>query len=245
MKSFAVLGIAFGATLLGSMSGGSSSAITTPAWLALGVPLPTAVATDKLAAAIWTLFGARNYLRRRAIDWPLLMGMMVLGLAGAWFGAALTVRIDPAVLKRVVGAIIILCLAVMIVRPSLGAEAGPPRASRLAVGACAIPMGFYEGMLGSGNSLVASLLFCVGRGYDLVGALGHYYVLAFAWCALAAVSYIGQGYGDVALMLPATIGSSLGGYLGSRVASERGSRFVRTVFVVAGSLLGLKLLLGL
>ena len=47
---------------------GEASAITTPAWLALGVPLPAAVATDKLAGAVWTLFGARNYLRRRIVD---------------------------------------------------------------------------------------------------------------------------------------------------------------------------------
>lgn len=100
-------------------------------------------------------------------------------------------------------------------------------------------------MLGSGNSLVASLLFCVGRGYDLISALGHDYVLAFAWCALAAASYIGLGCGDVGSMVPATLGSCAGGNLGFRVARERGSGFVRTVFVVAGSLLGLKLLLGL
>jgi uncharacterized membrane protein YfcA len=106
-------------------------------------------------------------------------------------------------------------------------------------------MGFYEGMLGSGNSLAASLLFCVGRGYDLISALGHYYVLAFAWCALAAASCMGLGYGDVGLRVPAALGSCAGGYLGSRVAGERGSGFVRTVFVAAGSLLGLKLLLGL
>ena len=124
-------------------------------------------------------------------------------------------------------------------------QPGLPKVSKLTVGAWALPMGFYEGMLGSGNSLVASLLFCVGRGYDLITALGHYYLLAFTWCALAAAAYIGQGHYDVGLMVPATVGSCVGGYLGSRVAGERGSRFVRTVFVVAGAFLGLKLLLGL
>ncbi len=68
MRALLVLVIA--AALLGSTSGGSASALTTPAWLAMGVPLPTAVATDKLAGALWTLLGARNYLagRRRHTD---------------------------------------------------------------------------------------------------------------------------------------------------------------------------------
>ena len=243
-RELLVLLIAFGAALLGGMSGGSASALTTPAWLAMGVPLPTAVATDKLAGACWTLFAARNFLARRAVDWRLLSGMTVLGLIGAWFGALVTVRLDPALLKRGVGGAILLLLFVMLLRPRLGAAPGPARLSRPAAGVFALPLGFYEGMLGAGNSLVATLLFCWGRGYDLIGALGHYYLLAFSWCALAAASYIGHGYADVALMIPATVGSCAGGYLGSRIASQKGTGFVRGLFVVAGSALGLKLLLG-
>jgi uncharacterized membrane protein YfcA len=244
-RALLVLGIAFLAALLGGVSGGSASAITTPAWLALGVPLPTAVATDKLAGACWTLLGARNYLRHREIDCPLLLGMGLLGLAGAWFGTLATVRLDPALLKPVVGGIILVLLAAMLLRPLLGVEPGTPRLGRRAVVAAALPMGFYEGLLGSGNSLVATLLFCWGRGYDLLRALGHYYVLAFAWCALAAVSYLARGFGDAALMLPATFGSCAGGYLGSHLASRQGSGFVRGLFVLVGAVLGVKLLLGL
>lgn len=244
MRPLLVLGIAFAGALLGSMSGGSSSALTMPAWLALGVPLPTAVATDKLAGSFWTLLGARNYLRGRTVDWRLVAGMLMTGLVAAWFGAALTVRLDPILLKRFVGGMILLLIGVMLRSPRLGAVAQEPHLSRPAMSAAAVPVGFYEGLLGSGNSLVASLLFCWGRGYDLLGALGHYYILAFAWSGLAAVSYISHGYYNVALMVPATIGSSLGGYLGSRVASLKGTAFVRGLFVVVGGALGLKLLLG-
>jgi uncharacterized membrane protein YfcA len=244
VKSLLVLAIAFTASLLGSMSGGSASALSTPAWLALGVPLPTAIATDKVAAAFWTLLGARNLLRQRMVDWPLLVGMGGIGLIGAWFGARATLTLDPGPLKRFAGGIILALVAVLLARPQLGAEPAAPRVSRRLIGACGLPLGFYEGMLGSGNSLVASLLFSAGRGYDLIRALGHYYVLAFAWCALAAAIYIGHGNYDLALMLPATLGSGAGGYLGSRIASARGTGFVRVLFAAAGVGFGLKLLLG-
>jgi uncharacterized protein len=244
-RELLVLFIAFGAALLGSMSGGSASALTTPAWLAMGVPLPTAVATDKLAGACWTLLGARNFLARRSVDWRLLAGMTGLGLVGAWFGALVTVKLDPELLKRVVGGAILLLVFVLLLRPRLGAAPGPARLSRPATGIFALPLGFYEGMLGAGNSLVATMLLCWARGHDLIGALGHYYVLAFSWCALAAASYIGHGYADIALMVPATAGSCAGGYLGSRIATQRGTGFVRGLFVVVGSGLGLKLLVGL
>jgi uncharacterized membrane protein YfcA len=245
MKSLLVLVIAFSAALLASLSGGSASALTIPAWLAMGVPLPTAVATDKLAAALWTLLGARNYLRGRAVDRRLLAGMLAVGLAGAVLGTMVTVRIDPVALKRFAGGMILVLIAILLARPRLGAQPGVPRAPRWVLTAGALPLGFYEGMLGSGNGIVATLLFCWGRGYDVIGALGHYCVLAFAWCALAAGLYIGHGYHDAALMLPATVGACSGGWLGSRIASLRGAGFVRGLFAIAGTALGLKLLLGL
>ena len=136
-------------------------------------------------------------------------------------------------------------IVVMLLRPRIGTHPGNPHLSRPAIGVFALPLGFYEGMLGSGNSLAATLLFCWGRGYDLISALGHYYVLAFFWCALAAASYIAHGYHDLGLMVPAVLGSCSGGYLGSRVARARGAGFVRGLFLVVGSALGLKLALGL
>jgi len=117
--------IAFVAALLGSMSGGSASALTTPAWLAMGVPLPTAVATDKLAGALWTLLGARNYLAGRSVDWRLLAGMISLGLIGAWFGALVIVRLDPEILKRVVGGLILLLIAAMLLLLDLAPNPAP------------------------------------------------------------------------------------------------------------------------
>ena len=243
-RSGLVLLIAFSAALLGGMSGGSASALTTPAWLAMGVPLPTAVGTDKLAGACWTLLGARNFLAGRPVDWTLLGGMTLLGLLGAWAGTAVTLTVDPGLLQRVVGGLILVLLFVMVPQPQVGAAPGPPRLSRPATGAFALPLGFYEGMLGSGNSLAATLVFSAGRGYDLIGALGHYYILAFAWCAFAAAAYASRGLFDLSLAVPAMIGSCAGGFLGSRLARRRGTGFVRGLFVTAGTILGLKLLLG-
>src|ERR1044072_2011049 len=107
MRSLLVLSIAFGASLLASLSGRSASALTHPARLAMGVPLPTAGATDKLAGALWTLLGARNYLRGRAVDRRLLAGMLAVGLAGAALGTLVPVRVDPVTLKRFAGGIIL------------------------------------------------------------------------------------------------------------------------------------------
>lgn len=236
--------IAFASTLLGSISGGSSSLLTTPSWVALGYSLPLAVASDKLAGALWTLVGARNYLRRRAVDWRLVVGMAATGIATAYLGTRVTTGVDPNRLKPVVGALIVLAVLVVAARPRFGTVPGPERLSRRSTIVAALPLGFYEGLLGSGNSILATLLLSTGRGFDLLRALGHYYLVASAWCGFAAAAYWAQGFFEPALAVPAAAGAIAGGYLGSRIGNRFGVRIVRGIFIVAGLLLGSKLLLG-
>jgi uncharacterized membrane protein YfcA len=239
-----VFGVAFASTLLGSMSGGSSSLLTTPSWLALGFPLPTAVGADKIAGTVWTLLGARNYLRDRAVDAKLVAGMIAVGVVGAFFGTLVTTAVDPAVLRRVVGGLIVGAVILVLARPAVGRVERPARLSRAAMSAAALPFGFYEGLLGSGNSIAMTLLLAGGRGFDLLSALGHYYLIAAAWCGFAAAAYFFHGDQRAALAVPAALGAMAGGYLGSRIGSRQGVGFVRVVFVLAGLGLGLKLLMG-
>lgn len=243
-RPLVIAATAFGATLLGSMSGGSSSLLTTPAWVTLGFSLPAAVAADKVAGTFWTLVGARNYLRGRPVDRPLLIAMIALGVLAAAGGAAFAAAVDPNRLRRLVGLAIVAVVGAVAFKPAIGASAGLPRLSRRAVAAAAVPLGFYEGVLGSGNTIATSVLLTAGRGFDLLTALGHYYAMASAWCAMAAVSYWRAGYLDPALAMPAAAGAIAGGYLGTRLATRFGSAVVRSIFIMAGLGLGFKLLLG-
>jgi uncharacterized membrane protein YfcA len=236
--------IAFGATLVVSMSGGSASIITTPAWLFLGVPLPVAIGSDKVAGAFWTLPAARNYLRGSTPDWRLLAPMGALGLAGAFAGTQVAVGVDPRVLRPAVGAMLLGLVAFAAFARPVGADECPPRLKRGWAALLGVPLGFYEGLLGSGNSVITSFALCGTRGFTLLRALGHYYVLAFAWCAFAAAVYVSGGWFDARLAIPSIAGSMLGGYAGSALGARAGLRIVRILFLTTGAAFGLRLLLG-
>lgn len=243
-RSALIAAVAFGATTLGALAGGSTSILTTPSWLALGFPLPAAIAADKLAGTFWTAVGSRNYLRGRPTDRGLIAAMTGLGVVAAIAGAGVTTTVDPARLTRVVGGVILAVVLVVALRPALGAGEGTGRWPRAAVIAGAVPLGFYEGLLGSGNSIAVPVWLALGLGMDLRRALGHYYAMASGWCATAAIAYFARGAFDVRLALPATAGAVAGGYLGSRLGRVVGPRVGRGIFLAAGSILGLKLLTG-
>jgi uncharacterized membrane protein YfcA len=235
-----VFAIAFGATLVASMSGGSASLVTTPAWLFLGVPLPVAIGSDKLAGACrpraTTCAGGR---RTGGCSCPWAR----LGLAGPFAGTRVAVGMDPRVLRPAVGAMLLGLVVLAFVRPA-GGEERPPRMGRGGAALLGVPLGFYEGLLGSGNSVITSSALCGTRGMGLLRALGHYYVLAFAWCTFAAAVYVHGGWFDARLGIPSVLGSVAGGYAGSAMGARAGQRVVRLLFLATGALFGLRLLLG-
>lgn len=240
MKTLAVMLIAFGASLLASLSGGSSSMITTPAWVALGAPFPVAVAADKVAGMFWTVSAARTYLTDLFVDRRLLLWMGVIGLAGAFAGAAIATMVDERILRRAAGAMILGALVLT------SGTVGPSdrRTKRDLSVPAAFPLGMYEAILGSGNGIITSALLTRTRGFDLPTALGHYYALAALWCALAAGVYFARGAFDWHLALPATLGAMAGGTLGARIGRKGGNRLIRPLFLAMGLILAARLLFG-
>ena len=239
-----IFSVAFLASLLSSMSGAGAAMITTPVWLSLGFPLPIAIASNQMNGAAWTLIAARNYLKGRLIDWPLIAFMVCFGLAGAWGGTLLVRSIDVRLLQRVIGIIIICLVAVVACNPSLGRAESAPRLPRGWTGVLALPLGCYEAFFGSGNGLFTSFLLSKARGFTLLTALGYYYVLAFTWNCFAVAVYTSAGLANGSLMVPSTAGSVLGAYLGSRLGRRHGHGLVRALFLTVGGVLGMKLALG-
>ena len=243
MQILLVFSVAFLASLLSSMSGAGASMLTTPVWLALGFPLPVAIASNQMNGAAWTLIAARNYLKGKAVDWPLIRVMVCFGLAGAWTGTVIVRGIDGLLLQRVIGVIIICLVVVVAFNPGLGRTESAPCLSRRQTGMLAFPLGCYESFFGAGNGLFTSLLLTKVRGLSLLTALGYYYLVAFAWNCFAVAIYTSAGLADSRLMIPSTAGSMLGAYFGSRLGRRKGHELVRILFLTVGGVLGLKLAL--
>jgi uncharacterized membrane protein YfcA len=241
----AIVAVAFGSTLISSMCGGGSNMISTPFWLMMGFPLPVAMATNTLSGAMWTLVAARNYLRGHEVDWRLIGSMAAAGLVGAYFGAQVVMHTDPKSMQRIIGVIILSLVAYTFFKKEFGIEKKEPTTSRLVTSLAGFPLGFYESFFGSGNSLITSAILTKTRGFKLLEALGYSYVMSFFWCLFASCMYGSGGNWKLSLIIPSVIGAVCGAYLGSHIGAKKGTKFVKSLFVAIGTVLGLKLLLGL
>lgn len=236
----------FVATFLSSMSGAGAGLIAVPVWFLLGMSYPVAMTVEIACSAVWVLPASYNYLHERKIDWGFLLIFGLIGTVGALIGAMTVAALDTPLVRVLIGAIILLLVGHTLLKKDMGLHEKrmTSRLRKAAAYPFAALLGFYEIVFGAGNAIAFSIVTFWTRGFDFMDALGNYYAVAFPWSLLALILLIHEGYFVPAFAIPAIIGSLIGGYMGSRLARYRGNTFIKTMFVLIGGVLGLKLLIG-
>ncbi len=234
------------ATSLSSMSGGGASVIAVPVMMWMGISFPLAMSVQKFSSIFWVLPASRNYLKDRVVNWNFLILFSALGLIGVYLGVITVVAVDKRTLELCIGILILLLVLYTLIRKNIGLqeERKPSKKHRFISYIFGPILGFYESVFGSGNGIMFAIVTFKTRGFDFINALGYYYSVAFPWEILAAGLYIYKGYFSWAVMVPCVIGSIIGGYIGSRYAKYKGNKFIKIMFVVVGTVLGIKLLIG-
>jgi len=242
-----ILVTSFIATALSSMSGGGASMINIPVMLALGIPFPLATAAQKTSSMFWVLPASSNYLKGRKIDWKFLIGFSAVGLVGVYLGTLVVLAINQRVAGVIIGLLILSLVAYVLFNKNVGlakTKVYSKLRQRVAY-VFALVLGFYESFFGSGNGILFSIVTFQTRGFDFIDALGYYYSVAFLWEILAVIVFVSKGYFSWTVMVPVVVGSLIGGYVGSRYGRYKGNKFIKIMFAVIGTVLGIKLLFGL
>ncbi len=212
---------------------GSGSLITLPVLILLGLPANVANGTNRVGVLIQNVVAVTTFARRGALPvrgsaWP-----VVAALAGAVIGAQLAVDIDEALMRRVIGILMLVMLAIMVARPERWLK---ERTDRTSVNPfIQVPVffaiGAYGGFVqaGVGIFLLAGLV--LGAGFNLVGAnaVKNLVVLVFTAAALVVFVLNDQVRWQYGLLLAA--GQGLGAWVAARMAVARGAKFVQWVLI--------------
>ncbi len=243
---FIILVVSIIATSLSSMSGGGASVINIPVLLSLGISFPLATAAQKISSIFWVLPASRNYLKDRKIDWKFLSIFSLIGLIGVYFGTLIVFSINQRTAGIIVGILILSLVIYVLLKKDVGLSEKKvySKLKQSVAYFFGLILGFYEGFFGSGNGILFSIVTLETKGFDFVDALGYYYSVVFPWEVLAIVMFLSKGYFSLEIMIPTIIGSLIGGYIGSRYAKYKGNKFIKIMFVIIGTILGVKLLFG-
>ncbi len=216
---------------------GGGGLIQLPALL-IGLPGAAPVqilATNKLASICGTTVSSTTYYRRVRPDPKTFGPLMLFAFAGSVLGALVASRIPRAAFEPIVLVALVVVGAWVLLNPRLGQESllrhtgHRHTATAMATG---VAVGFYDGALGPGTGS----FFVIG----LVGLLGYSFLEASAkarmanWATNLAALCVFVPQGAVLWQVGLAMGAAnvAGAYLGARTAVARGSRFVRTFFVL-------------
>ncbi len=246
----ALVGVFAGA--INTIAGGGSL-ITLPVMILLGLPAGVANGTNRVGVILQSAVATWQFKREGALNARMGLWLLLPTCLGALAGAMVSVELDEALFKRLIGVVMLIMLVVVIVRPKRWLEGkkddeDAPKTPKPTgkptwwQALTFLAVGFYGGFLqaGVGIFLLAALVLATGE--DLVRSNAIKAMLVCAFTVLPLAIFL---YNDMVQWVPGlalAAGSMLGAWLGTRLTVSWGPRFVRVVLILVVSISSTKLL---
>lgn len=217
---------------------GGGGLISTPFLLSIGMPVPYALGTNKMASAMGAAMSVFSFWRAGKINniaWKICLFSFIGSAIGAY-----VVYLLPAGLMKNIIVVMLVAVAVYTYRrkdwgdnPILKEVTPVIYIQAIAV---ALLLGFYDGFFGpgTGSFLIFAFLFL---GFDFVTAAGNAKVLNFMSGLGGIFSFAMSGtvVWDYGLIMG--IAMLLGAFCGARMAIKKGAAYVRPLYLLVTSLL--------
>ena len=226
---------------------GSGSVITLPALIFLGLPAGVANGTNRVAIVLQNVTALASFRRDRVLDARGALWLTIPAALGSFIGAHISLGLNEELMRRVVGAVMMVMLVVILLRPerwlhgTLRVMPGRPAWKHMLL---FFAIGMYGGFIQVGVGIFLLVALVLGLGYDLVraNAVKVAVVLGFTLVALGVFAANARVAWREGIVL--AIGSTAGAWVGARFAVERGVVWVRRLLVAivlfsAAQLLGL------
>jgi len=191
--------------------------------------------TNKLGSIFGTSAAALNYRRNIKTDPKLLLAMVLPAFIGSGSGSLLATQISTEQLKVAIVVMLVAVFAYTLARPDLGkveVRKGAAKRQRTVGAIAGLTIGFYDGFIGPGTGTLLMIVLVAALGFAFIGASAIAKVVNVA-TNFASILVFGIS-GSIMWVVGLAVGicNLAGGFIGSRVASRRGSDFVRKFYLV-------------
>lgn len=230
------------AGMLNTLAGGGSFIIL-PLLIGLGLSPGVANATSRLGVLANGSAAALTFARNKSLQTGLVARLAPPMCAGALLGAWLATRTDDALLRPVIGAVLLTWALALTIRPGrfLTPPEQPQPPGPLAY-ALSLLIGIYGGFLQAGVGFPLIALFVSILGHDLLRANAAKVALVFVYTLLVVAVFAAAGQVAWREALLLAVGMTLGGVLGARLQIRAGAPLVRWAVVVMVAVSGAAML---
>lgn len=213
---------------------GGGGLISLPAYLIAGVPVHTALGTNKLSSTMGTTIATVRYARDGFIPWRQAAACVLFALTGSTLGAKLTLLIPTRIFTMLMLVILPVTAVYVLRSANLAKEREPfsPTKTLLLSLPITLVVGVYDGFYGPGTGTFL-LLFLTGIAHmSLNKAAGLTKAINLATNVAALTVFLRSGVADLSLGLAAGCFGIVGNYLGAKMFVRKGAAWTRPLIVV-------------
>lgn len=231
--------------ILAALFGLGGGFLIVPTLNLLGVEIHHAVGTSSAAVVFTSLSSALAYSRQKRVHYKAGLLLASTAIIGAYIGAWMTSLLNPAQLKVIFGATLIL-VAIRIYRKKT-AEPSEVRLEDVRINYKFVPVGGFlagiaSGLLGVGGGII-NVPFLVWLGMPI-----HYAVATSSFAIVftatsGAIKHYMMGNVEIQWLVLLVPGLILGAQLGARIAKRTKASNLKKAFAVVLALLALRMIL--
>jgi uncharacterized protein len=219
------------AGLIDAIAGGGGL-ITIPVLLGMGLPPQAALGTNKLQASFGSCSAMFHFVKAGTVNLREALSGIIWTAVGAILGSYTVQQIDPGFLKRFIPFLLLMILCYTIFSPKLGAEEVHPRMKKGVFFVCfGLLLGFYDGFLGPGTGSFWVISIMLGLGFEMRKATGYTKVFNFVSNIVSLVIFIAGGHVVFLAGLLMGVGQACGARIGAKLVINKGTGFIRPVFI--------------
>jgi hypothetical protein len=223
---------AFFAGLIDSVAGGGGL-LSVPATLLVGLPPHLALGTNKFMAAVGTTASFITFAKNKAVVWRIAAIGVFFSFAGSVAGTQTALRIDNAVLGKVILVLLPVAALLTFMPVRKGAREKPltPLALYVFTPLICTAIGFYDGFFGpgTGSFMLLSLHFILGL--NLIAASGTTKAFNLVSNVSSLVVFLLNGKVFWFAALPMAAANMAGNIFGSRLALRQGPALIRKMLL--------------
>jgi uncharacterized membrane protein YfcA len=229
----------------GVISGGIGLIVRPLLILLVGLPPPVAIGTARIASLGTGMVGFTQFYKYGKIDWKLAGILALPSAVGGIVGARIVTALDAEVLRRLIGAVILLLGALLVVREDIGTAAGVDdsrQGMKRAAGLVVFSISSLIASITGGGGILASatLIFLYGKTYITSAAIRR--VASYGGACAAAAVFLSAGMVNWKYTIMLLLAGGLGSFFGVRFGIERGEHWGRLMVLVVVFVVGLRML---
>lgn len=237
----------FLAGFVDSIAGGGGL-ISLPAYLFAGLPIHTAIATNKFSSTFGTALATARFIKEKLVIVKLAVPSIFCGFLGSAIGARLSLLVPEGVLKSFL--IVVLPLAAFCVlnkkifRTNENEEFKCGHKTFAVVMISALVIGVYDGLYGPGTGTFLIIAFTVFAKMKIRQANAHTKVINLSTNIAALVVFLLNGQVLIPLGIAAAASNMLGNYFGSGLVMTKGPKIVKPLIIFVLAMLLVKIIAG-